>query len=407
MIYKGNRQLGNPYFINQGNTTKLERISLNDNLFQESWLQQLVHNNPKILPVDEIESGFSPLIPLGREIKTEVGFVDNLFISPSGYLTIVETKLWRNNEAKREVVAQIIDYAKEFIKWDFEKLDRSVKKVNNNEKGIFEKIEEYDYFEEDNRMKLVSEIEKNLKRGRILLLIVGDGIQTNVEYMADYLQNFAQLQFTLGLVELQLFKMPNNANEIFVLPSTLIRTIEITRAIIKIENNSNTKVDIRTDFKEEKTKFNYLRTSLTEEDFYNQLLQNTNNKEVEIAKKLILKAKELELILDWQANGVTVKYEPIKGETKIFIFRITRMGEFSLGKWEKDDSFNILNINQDSSIEYKNNTGKMLGASTNKYRHKWDKSVSLIILDTKIDNYFEEVKTFIGKIDEELKKANG
>ena len=40
----------------------------------------------------------------------------------------------------------------------------------------------------------------NLRRGRFLLLIVGDGIRGGVEAIAEYLQAHAGLHFTLGLV---------------------------------------------------------------------------------------------------------------------------------------------------------------------------------------------------------------
>jgi hypothetical protein len=105
----------------------LERIPLNKKHFQENWLQKIIHNNPQILPIDDIESGCAPLLSLGREISTSIRYIDNLYIFPNGYLTIVETKLWRNPEAKREVVGQIIDYAKELTNWNFTKLNDGVK----------------------------------------------------------------------------------------------------------------------------------------------------------------------------------------------------------------------------------------------------------------------------------------
>jgi hypothetical protein len=92
MIQKGNRQQGSPFFISETNSMKLERVPLNENLFQENWLQKLIYNNPQVLPIDDIESGFAPLIPLGREISTSVGPLDNLYISLNGYLTLCRNK---------------------------------------------------------------------------------------------------------------------------------------------------------------------------------------------------------------------------------------------------------------------------------------------------------------------------
>ena len=113
MIKKGKRIEGNPYLIENNLSFKLNRIPFTEKEFQEDWIQEFITNQPDIIPVNEIEPSFSPIIPIGKEVKTASGYIDNLFISPSGYLTIVETKLWRNPEARREVVGQIIDYTKE------------------------------------------------------------------------------------------------------------------------------------------------------------------------------------------------------------------------------------------------------------------------------------------------------
>ena len=101
-----------PYLINDENAEgeSLIRIHKDDVFFQEKWLQKLLYKHPKILPVDLLDEKFASPISIGREIAN----IDNLFISPKGHLVIVETKLWRNPEAHRTVVAQILDYAVDF-----------------------------------------------------------------------------------------------------------------------------------------------------------------------------------------------------------------------------------------------------------------------------------------------------
>src|SRR5437773_684889 len=101
MTTKGNRRGGQPILIRDNKSTGLERILFDSKSFNENWIQELIHNNPDVLPINEIESAFAPAIPIGREISTTAGSLDNLFISPDGYLTMVEAKLWRNPEARR------------------------------------------------------------------------------------------------------------------------------------------------------------------------------------------------------------------------------------------------------------------------------------------------------------------
>ena len=75
-----------------GNPIGLSRVDFLDRAIGESFLQEQLHKSPSILPVQEVDDSFAPLLSLGREIWS----IDNLFISPAGRITIVETKLWRN-----------------------------------------------------------------------------------------------------------------------------------------------------------------------------------------------------------------------------------------------------------------------------------------------------------------------
>src|SRR6202043_1333726 len=72
----------------------------------------------------------------------------------------------------------------------------------------------------------------NLRRGRFLLLIVGDGIREGVEAIAEYLQVHAGLHFSLGLVELPIYFMPNGDR--LVVPRVLARTTIVTRNVVAV-----------------------------------------------------------------------------------------------------------------------------------------------------------------------------
>ena len=56
---------------------------------------------------------FSGPVPICTELNTPAGAIDNFLVTPKGLPVLVECKLWRNPEARREVVGQILDYAKE------------------------------------------------------------------------------------------------------------------------------------------------------------------------------------------------------------------------------------------------------------------------------------------------------
>ena len=79
----------------------------------------------------------------------------------------------------------------------------------------------------------------NLRRGRFLLLIVGDGIREGVEAIADYLQVHAGLHFSLGLVELPIYLMPNGDR--LVAPRVLARTTIVTRNVVALPDGHTLK----------------------------------------------------------------------------------------------------------------------------------------------------------------------
>ena len=91
--------------------------------YNEDWIQNLCFNNPNLLPVSELEPVFDGLIPICKELATKAGYVDLIYINEDGFITIGECKLWRNPEAHRKVVGQILDYAKELAKWDYSKFE--------------------------------------------------------------------------------------------------------------------------------------------------------------------------------------------------------------------------------------------------------------------------------------------
>ena len=111
-----------------GNIETLERVPVGHAPFKESDLRDLLAQKPSLLPVRHFDPVFSSPVCLGTEFPVPGGGrIDALFLSPSGYVTLVETKLWQNSEARREVVAQTIDYAQQISKWTHTDLESRFK----------------------------------------------------------------------------------------------------------------------------------------------------------------------------------------------------------------------------------------------------------------------------------------
>lgn len=197
----------------------------------EAAIQALVHAHPGCLPINEIDPLFADPVAICTELVTPAGSIDNLFVTPSGLPVIVECKLWRNPESRREVVGQILDYAKELSRWSSADLQREVRRaLQCGGDPVLEIVRAAGH--DVDEIAFGDMLTANLRRGRFLLLIVGDGIREGVEAIAQYLQAQAGLHFTLGLVELPIYVMPDGAR--LVVPRVLARTHVVTRTVVAV-----------------------------------------------------------------------------------------------------------------------------------------------------------------------------
>ena len=209
-------------------------ISLNkDDIVDELSIQNLVFDNPSCLPISDIDESFNPIIPVCKELRTPVGPLDILMITPNGDIAIMETKLWRNPEARRKVIAQILDYANELSKWTYEDLQRELnRKLNRKGNTLYEIAKEYDPNLVLNEADFVDNVSRNLTRGKFLLLIIGDGIREGAAGIADFLSSAAHLNFIFGMIELTIYSFDKNTK--IVLPRTIVKTIEIQKINIEL-----------------------------------------------------------------------------------------------------------------------------------------------------------------------------
>lgn len=206
--------------------------------YDERFVQELVHHTPTVLPVAEVEPAFSPLIAVCMELPLASGYLDNLLMTPRGDLVAVECKLWRNAEARREVIAQVIDYAKDLQSLNYEGLEAAIRKACHAPNfslyaHVCSAIGEDDALSDE--ALFVDAVSRNLRRGHYLLAVVGDGITEGVEGLTEFLQQHAGLHFALVLVQLSIHKLPNG-DQLVVVPSIPLRTTNIVRGIVQVDD---------------------------------------------------------------------------------------------------------------------------------------------------------------------------
>ena len=236
---------GHPRMVVDGHCVALAPVVFKDQQTTEDWLQEQLDEHPGLLPIDEISPAWGPLVSLGREIPLPVGYVDNLFVSPAGEITVVEAKLWRNPEARREVIGQILDYAAALAAMSPEELEQAVIDARpQDRRSIWQRVcDEVSVAGPDAEPAFIDTLSRNLRGGRFLLLIVGDGIRSDLESMAELLGAHPNLGFHLELVEMRLYRVPSD-DALFVVPSIVGRTTEVRRATVSVRRDERGEVSV-------------------------------------------------------------------------------------------------------------------------------------------------------------------
>lgn len=191
----------------------------------EEELQVFLRKHPDLFPLDEIELTPAPLICIGWEVRLAVGSEDILYIDTSGRLTVVETKLRRNPEARREVVGQILEYAANMVAWTSGQVERQAEAFFASDRcipeyrnltlaAVLSKVAEtspdvpsYEDFME--------RVEDNITNGRFRLVIAIDDTPPSLLKTVEFVNRFSD-HFEMYLVQLKRFRDEERKQNIFV-----------------------------------------------------------------------------------------------------------------------------------------------------------------------------------------------
>jgi len=308
----------------------LTRIDLSDRRIAESFLQQALHQSPGLLPIDEIDAAFGPVASVGRELEC----VDNMFISPTGRLTLVETKLWRNPESGREVVGQLLDYASALSGFSYDDLEALIRDGSHSPLQNGESLYAYISRQFPGRVlpesAFIDALHKTLRTGRFLLLIVGDGIREGVERMLHHLHDHPQRYFTFGLVEIGVYENPAVFNGRILIPSLVAKTTEIIRAVVRVDTSGPASVSVVTAHDEETTDSpRYQRRTLSEQEFFDELPDEPTRS---LYTRLLSFADQIGAVKDWGASSVSLRLPDPSGSGYLLtLFVLDKSGQVSPG----------------------------------------------------------------------------
>jgi hypothetical protein len=326
----------------------LHRVALNQRTIAEKDLQDLIFANPRVIPVNAIEEQFGPLIPLGREVPTSAGPIDVLFISPRGFLTIVETKLWRNPQARREVLSQVIHYATSVQRLSVEQFTEMARKtapVPGGASGLYEYVAgRSDPAELPTEQAFYDQLSRGLRNARFLLVIAGDGIDEDVEGLARFLPQVPQLQFTVALVELVLYMLDDGQSErLLVVPRVTARTREIERVVVRfVAAEAEAQIDVRGP--ESAATGVARKTTLTEQDFLDQLVAEAGPDARAPAEQLMAFLEQVDVEVRFRRQAFAARLLDPKGSAqKLSLFYVDVSGVIGFG-WMREQQLGDIGL---------------------------------------------------------------
>jgi hypothetical protein len=263
----------------------LERLPRVHTTFDESFLQELLADHPELLPVHDIRDDAGSLLCIGREVAVSSGAIDNIYLSTEGYPVIVETKLWRNPQARREVLSQTLDYVKELVQKDYEWFAEQWKLFSQQDQknagDLLTRLNDLSDDEIDEQF-IVDRVNRALSRGDVIAMIVGDGIETRLQELVAHLcKDSSHLRYSLALVELACYKFGQRDDDGILVVPRIVQDVEpVQRAYVRVDvaEALEKQVTVAPVVVPERDETTTSRVTLNEEDFLEAIEHSAGSK---------------------------------------------------------------------------------------------------------------------------------
>lgn len=196
-----------------------ERLSARDLELRETWFRDAIFDNPEIVIGPCREAGrvddAEVWMPWGIEKDFGAGPIDVLLVSSYGRVGLVETKLSYNPQKRREVVAQVLDYA-----------------LSLQEKGFSalpDLPQSDDRPDEEDLVDAVSS-------GKFLLLIAGDSLDPRALRLSEaLLARHLTNEWDLGMIDINLFRHADRPGEVILVPELLGLVRADVRQVVRVQ----------------------------------------------------------------------------------------------------------------------------------------------------------------------------
>ncbi len=171
----------------------------------EDILQRHIADLPSLISLETVADEPISFMTIGAEWPAGTGRADIVLIGSDGVLTIIETKLSRNPESRREVIAQLLEYAAYLSEStiyevqsraeEFFQSDKCPREYRN--KTLDELLGDFLQDSVDSVDAFKGQIEQNLRQGRIRLIVAVDEVGEQAQKIVTFLNSYSSFDIYL------------------------------------------------------------------------------------------------------------------------------------------------------------------------------------------------------------------
>lgn len=187
---------------NDQNVSRVEESKVEN----ESELQYYIAHHPDVIPLDQIKQD-PEFFVVGMEVGTQSGPVDAIGLDSDGDIYLIETKLEQNSD-KREIIAQIFDYAANIWKTEgsteefVNSLDTKVQELFGA--SLQQKVQQDFSIESDEANKVLTNMRANIDNGYFRFVICMDTLNDRLKNLILYLNQNSK--FDVYAVEFEFYR---------------------------------------------------------------------------------------------------------------------------------------------------------------------------------------------------------
>lgn len=190
----------------------------------EVGLQELLESYPRLLLAAGGPYANREIWTIGYEVPVPAGSIDLLMLDSAGEVWVVETKLRKNPEVKKQVVGQVLGYAACVAEWTADKLDavaleyQAVRGDGESTQSLLQRLGESVGME--TAEEIIDKAADRIRQGDITAVVVVDEIPTTLQRTVEFVNEHS----TFDLLAIQVEVIEHEGTQ-FVIPRVTGSTV--------------------------------------------------------------------------------------------------------------------------------------------------------------------------------------